>query len=205
MRFWTSDHHFGHVNMTKAGKDLCGRPFGDPHHMNREFVRLWNERVGDGDVVNYLGDACMGKINESLSLIGALKGTKYLFPGNHDRCHPTYSNKSKLAEWEDRYRDVGFILPPDGMLMRSTTLGPYRVLMCHFPISPDLHYEFVDGKDKFERWRPVDDGTWDYLIHGHVHDDWKIQGREINVGVDVWDYAPVSDDELLQLIKDSKT
>jgi len=36
---------------------------------------------------------------------------------------------------------------------------------------------------------------------GHVHDKWKIQRTEhdvvVNVGVDVWDYAPVSMDRIL--------
>ena len=50
----------------------------------------------------------------------------------------------------------------------------------------------------------------DYEINlvGHVHDLWKIRkvGRSylVNVGVDVWDFAPVSINEILNALKDFK-
>lgn len=34
--------------------------------------------------------------------------------------------------------------------------------------------------------------TWVTNIHGHVHERWRKRGRHINVGVDQWDYTPVS-------------
>ena len=36
--------------------------------------------------------------------------------------------------------------------------------------------------------RPDDDGGW--LLHGHVHEKWRQNGRQINVGVDAWNFAP---------------
>ena len=43
-----------------------------------------------------------------------------------------------------------------------------------------------------------------YNLVGHVHQNWKIQKRKntmlINVGVDVWKYAPVSISEILALL-----
>jgi calcineurin-like phosphoesterase family protein len=205
MRYWTSDFHLGHHNMTKAGKDLCGRPFGDADHMNHVLIRNWNERVMPDDHVCFLGDICMGKIDRTLPLIKALNGDKFLWPGNHDRVHP-YFGKSpeKMERWVDEYEAVGLNIMP---LMTKSTLGPYRIAICHFPMSPDLHHEVKDNRDKFAQWRPVDDGTWDYLIHGHVHTDWKIHsdGRQINVSCDVWDYAPITDEDLLQLIDEKGT
>lgn len=202
-RLWYSDPHFSHFNMTRAGKDLCNRPYEDPQHMNMELLRNFNERVGDDDVVWFLGDGCMGRITDSLPLLGALNGTIEFQPGNHDRIHP-YDKKAmrKKEYWYAEYGQYVRIMP----LQRRTTLGPYRVLTCHFPMSPDEHYEVVNGVDKFARWRPVDDGSWDLLIHGHVHADWKLHenGRELNVGCDVWDYAPVSDEELLTFYEENK-
>jgi calcineurin-like phosphoesterase family protein len=46
--------------------------------------------------------------------------------------------------------------------------------------------------------RPVDNGL--PLIHGHVHNSWKVNGRQINVGVDVWDFTPVSEADLSLLV-----
>lgn len=30
-------------------------------------------------------------------------------------------------------------------------------------------------------------------LHGHVHEKWRVLGRQVNVGVDVWDYRPVAE------------
>ena len=34
--------------------------------------------------------------------------------------------------------------------------------------------------------------TFDFVFHGHVHMNWQFQARMVNVGVDVWNYFPVS-------------
>jgi len=49
--------------------------------------------------------------------------------------------------------------------------------------------------------RILDDGE-SILLCGHVHDKWKVKGRQINVGVDVWNYAPVSHEKILKLIEE---
>jgi calcineurin-like phosphoesterase family protein len=38
------------------------------------------------------------------------------------------------------------------------------------------------------------------IINGHIHQLWKTFGRCINVGVDVWNFAPVSEEQLQDLI-----
>ena len=69
------------------------------------------------------------------------------------------------------------------------TLGDRSVVACHFPYVGDSHDD-----DRFAPHRPVDDGR--ILLHGHVHNRWRIDGRQVNVGCDVWDYRPVSEEEL---------
>lgn len=44
----------------------------------------------------------------------------------------------------------------------------------------------------------MDDGGW--LLHGHVHEQWRQHDRMINVGCDVWDYRPVAEAALAALI-----
>ena len=39
-----------------------------------------------------------------------------------------------------------------------------------------------------------------WLLHGHVHERWRQQGRMVNVGVDVWDLAPVPEEVIAQLM-----
>ena len=52
---------------------------------------------------------------------------------------------------------------------------------------------------KFMQYRPQDDGGW--LLHGHIHEKWRQNGRQINVGVDAWNFAPVSDDTICEMIR----
>jgi calcineurin-like phosphoesterase family protein len=40
------------------------------------------------------------------------------------------------------------------------------------------------------------------MLCGHVHEAWKRHVRVINVGVDVWDFYPVSVDQLLEVMKE---
>jgi calcineurin-like phosphoesterase family protein len=60
------------------------------------------------------------------------------------------------------------------------------------------HYPFNDLR--FPDRSPIDNGQW--LLHGHVHCGWQQRGRMINVGVDVWDYTPVSEAKILERIKE---
>jgi calcineurin-like phosphoesterase family protein len=41
-----------------------------------------------------------------------------------------------------------------------------------------------------------------WLLHGHVHNAWTVNDRQINVGVDVWDFAPVSADVIAGIVAD---
>lgn len=186
MTTWlTSDLHLGHANII----GYCDRPFADVAHMDAELVRRWTERVAPDDVVWVLGDVAMGSIERSLERITALPGEKRLVAGNHDRCWP--GNGRKAERWVRRYRDAGFT---EIMTRAEIDLGEGVVLpACHFPYVGDSHDE-----DRFTAWRPVDDGRW--LLHGHVHERWKVEGRQVNVGVDVWDYAPVQAAALRALV-----
>jgi calcineurin-like phosphoesterase family protein len=186
MTTWlTSDLHLGHANIIR----YCNRPFRDVAHMDGELVRRWTERVAPSDVVWVLGDVAMGSIGRSLERIAALPGEKHLVAGNHDRCWPGHGPKAD--RWVPRYRGAGFT---EIVTDAEIDLGEGVVLpACHFPYVGDSHDE-----DRFTAWRPVDDGRW--LLHGHVHERWTVEGRQINVGVDVWDFAPVEAATLRRLV-----
>ena len=63
----------------------------------------------------------------------------------------------------------------------------------HFPYEGDSRDE-----DRYGDWRPKDNGR--VLLHGHVHSSWRTNGRMINVGVDVWDHAPISELQVIGLV-----
>ena len=185
VRFFTADLHFGHENIIR----YCNRPFATVTEMNTELVANWNAVVADDDEVWVLGDVAMGPIDESLANVAALQGRKVLLTGNHDRCWA--GNESRHSEWVRRYHDAGFGEILQGTV--ETTVDGVDVLAAHFPYEGDSHDE-----DRFTRWRPIDTGDW--LLHGHVHTKWQVKNRQINVGVDVWDYAPVAETTLAAII-----
>ena len=63
----------------------------------------------------------------------------------------------------------------------------------HFSYKLDARHDM-----KFTQWHPQDDGDW--LLHGHVHEKWRQQQRQINVGVDAWGFAPVPEHTIADLI-----
>ncbi|HET8930916.1 MAG TPA: hypothetical protein VFN21_09690 [Acidimicrobiales bacterium] len=189
MRYFTADLHFGHENIIR----YCKRPFASVAEMDAALVAKWNEVVSADDDVWVLGDVAMGAIDEGLAKVGLLAGHKVLVTGNHDRCWA--GSTRRHDEWMQRYHDAGFAEILQGTV--ETTIGGHTVLAAHFPYEGDSHDE-----DRFTRWRPVDDGAW--LVHGHVHTKWQVKGRQINVGVDVWDHAPVSEATLAELIGESE-
>ena len=186
-RWWSSDHHFGHANII----GYCARPFGDVDAMNNAMVDRWNDVVGDGDEVWILGDLVMGQLSVNLSEhVWLLKGRKILVPGNHDTCWQ-HRNKGphKLAAYYDLGGIARIVDDP-----QPVVLAGERVQINHFPYALASRYDA-----KFMSHRPRDDGGW--LLHGHIHEKWRQNGRQINVGVDAWDFGPVSDDTISELIR----
>jgi calcineurin-like phosphoesterase family protein len=184
--WFTADLHFGHANIIQ----YCARPFLDVDSMNNVLVDRWNESVKPADTVWVLGDVALGRIDETLELVGELNGRKVLLAGNHDRCWSGHGDKS--APWIERYLDAGFDEVRHGEV--NITVGRRTMRASHFPYRGDSH-----DHDRYVDHRPVDSGAW--LLHGHVHERWRQRGRMVNVGVDAWDYRPVSEAQVDALIE----
>lgn len=183
--WFTSDLHFGHANII----EYSGRPFRDVHAMNEALIDRWNELVQPHDTVWVLGDVAMGRIADTLPLVGRLAGYKLLLAGNHDRCWS--GNGPRAQEWTERYLDAGFDEVHQGAI--NLALGSHEVLACHFPYEGD-----TQAIDRYPEARPVDEGAW--LLHGHVHEQWRQHHRMINVGCDAWDCRPVDEATLVALV-----
>jgi calcineurin-like phosphoesterase family protein len=185
MRFFTSDTHFHHYNIIR----YCGRPFKDQYHMNEILIANWNSVVGEGDTIYHLGDFAMGGVGRMTEIMQRLNGKKrFLKMGNHDK------NKN-------RFKAAGFDAVIRGDSRTDLTIGgDIRVQLSHYPYKK----QFNDGvEQKSRRWEQAPDDDGGILLCGHIHEKWKVNGRMINVGVDVWDFTPVSEDQLVQFIKDN--
>ena len=185
-RWWSSDQHFGHTNIIR----YCGRPFVDTDAMAAAMVDRWNDVVADSDEVWMLGDLVMNQLLVNLAAhVARLKGRKILVPGNHDAC---WQGHRKGPRQVPAYYEIGGIAhiidDPSPVVIAGQQLR-----ISHFPYLIDTHHDL-----RYIEHRPDDDGGW--LLHGHIHEKWRQNGRQINVGVDAWDFAPVSDDTISEMI-----
>ncbi len=175
--FLSSDQHFHHSNIIK----LSNRPYANVDEMNRDLIQRHNAVVGPKDIVWQLGDFAWNPV-VTRTLLSSMNGTHHLVCGNHDDCHPCHKKHEKMRE---KYLGWGF-----ASVQTETRLGPF--LLNHLPYAGDSGHEA-----RYPQFRPKDQGSW--LLHGHVHGSWQVKGRQINVGVDVWQYQPVALDALLAI------
>jgi calcineurin-like phosphoesterase family protein len=166
--------------------------------MARAIVDNWNDEVADDDLVVVLGDVALGGIQASLRTCRQLKGRKVLVCGNHDR--PWVGNTrlppAVRRGWKARYRiegDFEWVGEAADLETIAFEVEP-MVMISHFPWSTpwpgDLRFAPFHAP-----WAP---DAW--LVHGHVHDTWQVQGTQINVGVDVHGFRTVPKTWIEQVI-----
>jgi len=168
--FFTADTHFGHSNIIK----YCHRPFKTIEEHDYQLIQLWNSRVKPEDTVFVLGDFCYKQLKTKTAKFyeDQLNGKIIFVKGNHDS-----NNGVKTCIQDIRIR-----------------LGGKNLLLIHRP--EDVGYTDVD-----------------LVLCGHVHQHWKFKristynktGKKVlfsidfcNVGVDVWNYMPVTINEILK-------
>lgn len=189
--WYTADLHFGHERII----ELSHRPFGSVREMDDALVYNWNAVVAPTDEVWVLGDVTLHRA--SLENVSRLNGFKRLVAGNHDSCHRMHQRWRRATEW---YVEAGFHVVFNDGSARDHYLShaPGRVAevnLSHFPYRGGGDHTFTE---RYSEWRLEDDGS--PLLCGHVHDAWRTKGLMINVGVDVWDFAPVSGQALGELL-----
>lgn len=174
--FYTSDTHYFHDNIIK----YCNRPFADVDEMNWKLVRNWNDRVGPNDTVYHLGDVAFRfqeKFEAISDILRNLNGKKYLIMGNHDT-----QIKKKLSMIHNWMPHV----------WHEVIIGPYnlsdKIVLNHYP---KWDKEFLDA------------GGWH--LHGHEHaDNSNRPYRLLDVGVDAQNYAPISHDEVFDIMRNRR-
>ena len=169
--FFTADQHFGHVGIIK----FCQRPFEFSSEglaeMNEHMIKCWNERVGYGDEVYVLGDFSFGGRPFIRSILGRLRGRKYLCLGSHDDGSKNLYEKfpgDDTYPQEERFerveRDYILTLDRSGLPAARMFLSHY----CH-KTWPESHY-----------------GVWHLFGHSHGALDpyAEHEGKLLDVGVD---------------------
>lgn len=169
--FFTADHHFGHEKILAYAQ----RPFPTIHAMNQQLIDNWNREVGANDVVFHLGDVTLG--NDAKHCFQQLNGQIYLLrlDWHHDR--RWLKKQAHIPLYSQSGHQVQFLLPL--MVLRVAGLEQNGRLL---PITLS-HYPLAE-------WEASYHGGWH--LHGHTHGNYQGKGLCLDVGVDIWGYAPTS-------------
>jgi calcineurin-like phosphoesterase family protein len=174
--FW-SDPHFGHANIIEYAQ----RPYHSVSEMDAALITNYNEIVDDNDVVVWLGDAFLCSREKSLEIMSRLKGRKILIRGNHDR------GASAMLS-------LGFDIVADKM---SVQIAGRTCTLCHYPYAgADRHGKLVERAEYLPERK-----KGEYLIHGHTHSRKMVDGHMLHVGIDAWNWRPVTYDRVAELVK----
>ena len=181
--WFTSDRHFGHANILR----LSDRPYASIAEHDLDLVERHNAVVKPGDVVFVLGDEAKD-VTPDPDIIGALNGTQILIAGNHDPCWDALPGSDRMFAW---YYEAGYadVCTRGWMTTHLPGIEP-EVLLTHIPPVgdyPNRPPRYVNNRP------PFDSGI---VLCGHLHETWKTHNvgplRQLNVGVDQWEYTPVN-------------
>jgi calcineurin-like phosphoesterase family protein len=192
MDFFTSDTHFGHVNVIQ----YCNRPFASIEAMNDGLTERWNARVGTEDTVYHLGDFALGQKVLWPEYRKRLNGRIVFIEGNHDAPTDKFTNIMQ----ENDVVTAGLLY--DWQFSKECPVGT-RIWLAHVPPGGDYK-----GRDELVRTpaphpERIDGVAITHHFCGHVHNKWKIDPDSdcINVGVDVWNYEPKTLEEILGAVR----
>jgi calcineurin-like phosphoesterase family protein len=177
-RIWfTGDEHYNHSKMLLPSYE--NRPFNSVGEMNLELVNRHNEKVGDHDIVYHLGDFAFQYkgCTPVKKILASLNGQQHIFiRGSHD-------------DWYKQAK-FGYDVKPHDMLdLKKHPLAafgetlPTRIIMCHYAL---------------RTWAASSYNSWN--IHGHSHGHMDPIGKQLDVGVDNFDYYPVSLEQVTKIM-----
>lgn len=171
MIYYTSDLHLGHANIIR----LCNRPFENVEEMDKAIIDNFNQVVNSNDDVYILGDVIYKSGKRPEEYLRQLNGKKHLIVGNHD------GTILKNSESTFKYLET---------INKLATIQDegHQVILCHYPMA---------------EWEGFFRGS--IHLYGHVHNNEENAARKImknipnafNVGVDIWDFKPVTLKEIL--------
>ena len=165
--WFTADTHFGHANIIRYSR----RPFDSVQAMDAALTANWNRVVRPSDAIYHLGDFTLAGPETAAGYFGRLNGRIAVVPGGHDR------RWLKQMEYHSKSGAPVEILPPL-VTLKLPVPGldqAQLVVLCHYAMRV---------------WDRSHYGSWHLFGHSHGNlPPWK---NSLDVGVDCWDYQPVS-------------
>jgi calcineurin-like phosphoesterase family protein len=178
MRYFTSDQHFFDADILT----YCNRPYKSVEEMNCNIIKRFTAKTEDADELYILGDILGSSQPGSpfemcrsvMEDLGIRKRPFHLVLGNHDNMEA------------DEYIRIGFA---SVKRLSFINIGGLRTMLTHDPC-------MIQPADTL-------------AICGHIHtlfsENWQPLSNTftINVSVEMRNYEPVSEDEILELVKRS--
>jgi len=170
--FFTSDQHFGHRFIIEA----CKRPFASVEEQTEVLIERHNKKVKAGDRVYHLGDfAFKATVEEAYMILRRLNGQHFLIRGNHDETQDEMQRRAILRFLKGQepfiwIRDLDYL-----------KVGDQAIMLCHYPM---------------RSWKKMESGAWH--LFGHCHGRLPRYGNSFDIGVDSWNFEPVSFEEVAQ-------
>lgn len=153
---------------------LCKRPFPSVGAMDATLIENWNARVQPNDTVYHLGDFMLfGDASAMQKYRERLNGKIHLVRGNHEK---------KSHDFKGVFESINDLTEITVTVGRETQ----RVVLCHYAMRV---------------WPHSHRGAWHLFGHSHgtLPDD--PHALSADVGVDCWEYAPVSLQQLAARMK----
>lgn len=143
--------------------DLAKRPFHDVEEMDAHMIDRWNCVVRPGDTVYHLGDFAFAPHDPYLK---SLNGEKHLIKGNHD-----HSNRVNRSTGWASVRDMANIK----LRYQHGDMEVIDIVLCHYGLRV---------------WNKSHHGALHF--YGHSHGSLPGDSQSCDVGVDCWNFEPVS-------------
>jgi len=175
--WWTADLHLNHRKISTYAK----RPFSSIEEMNEVLINNWNNLVKPNDLVYCLGDIGFYKkftIQEVKNQLNQLNGEIILIQGNHD-CDKVINS----GRFKEVHKLLTIFVHDEDVLSSMTR----KVILCHYPL---------------RSWESSHRGSFSF--HGHSHGSLLPLGNSIDVGIDCFNYFPISYEQIKQRMKDNQ-
>jgi calcineurin-like phosphoesterase family protein len=178
--FFTSDYHLYHEKILILGK---GRPFANVEEMNAAIADRHNAVVRPGDLVFNLGDyALKCQWLDAYRQRERYVGQQHFLFGNHDKiAAEMIRNRPDCFVWAKGDPDS-----PGSYVLRLKGYDVPKIQIGHFAA---------------RTWTSSHKASWN--LYGHSHNQLPEEPRWLgfDVGVDAWDYTPVSIEQVAQKMK----
>lgn len=147
---------------------LCNRPFRSVEEMDEEMVRRWNSVVtNEDDEVYYLGDLTLQGLGVAEHFLDRLNGHIKMMSGNHDK------------RWFHLF-DFGYARIRKMEAVQEIDINGKHIVLCHYPL---------------REWNKYYRGA--YHLFGHSHGTQPPYGYSFDIGVDCWNFYPVSFEQVV--------